>query len=211
MILPQRVLFPQAVLPLHIFEARYRAMLQDSLASHRMFCIGTTRDETIQNEKDQIYEILGVGLIRVSLAKPDGTSNLVLQGLSRARILRLIGGKPYQRAKIKPLSSFGGNNIATEALAAKVSELAKVRAKLNPAIPENALQFLIKLQDPEILSDLVTFTLLENCQEKQAVLETLDLRIRLKKVIIFLQKEIDRLNFIQGIKNGPDEEKSKLN
>ena len=43
--LPRCILFPQAMLPLHIFEERYRQMLKDSLSSHRMFCVGTLRQE----------------------------------------------------------------------------------------------------------------------------------------------------------------------
>lgn len=212
MSLPRCILFPQAMLPLHIFEERYRQMLTDSLLGHRIFCIGTVRQEEGKREgKESIYDTLGVGLIRIAVGKPDGTSNLIVQGLCRARVLDILDSKPYRRVRIEPLTSFGGDHISVDALAAKVSELVTYRAKLGSKIPENALKFLTTLHDPGTLSDLVSFSLLEDYRDKQMILETLDLRVRLQKVITMLQKDIRRLKVLQKIQNVLGDEKAKLN
>jgi ATP-dependent Lon protease len=209
MVLPQVTLFPQAMLPLCIFEARYRKMLDDVLKSHRMFCIGTVRDP--KEHQDEIYKTVSVGLVRVAVGKPDGTTHLILQGLFRARILDLFGGKSYPRAHIEVLKTFGDKGVTVDALTAKVTELVKTRGKLGTELPPNALKFLITLHDPGLLCDLVSFTLIENCDDKQKVLESLDLRVRLRKVIELLQKDIHQLELIHKLQKNMGDDKSKLN
>jgi uncharacterized protein len=150
MVLPHGILFPQAMLPLHIFEDRYRRMLNDSLGTHRMFAIGTVRKDEQGNDEDEkegFYDVFGVGLVRAAINQADGTSNLILQGLYRARVVKMVGGKPYPRARVEPLSSFGGDHIAIDALSAKVAELVTVRSKFGTAVPETALKFLVTLRD----------------------------------------------------------------
>jgi len=214
MVLPRSILFPQALLPLHIFEKRYCKMLKDILPKHRIFCIGTIRPNKRgedDDEKEGIYDVLGVGLVRAAVDRTDGTTDLIVQGLCRARVLHFSKVKPYYKALIRPLASFGGDNVEADALSAKLTELVKVRAKLGTELPENVLKLLTSLQDPEALSDLVSFSLLDNCHDKQKILETLDLRARLRKVIILLQKEIERLQFFYKIQSEPPPENLNLN
>src|SRR5258705_13877356 len=82
MALPGSVLFPHALLPLYIFEPRYRAMLEHALAQHRMFCVALINAN--HAEWSSLYDFrptATVGLIRACVGRADGTSNLILQGL----------------------------------------------------------------------------------------------------------------------------------
>jgi Lon protease-like protein len=72
------ILFPQAMLPLYIFEPRYRKMLQDALESHRMVAIAMQKPNT---SRESPAQVAGLGLIRAAVKNPDGTSHLILQGL----------------------------------------------------------------------------------------------------------------------------------
>ena len=76
MILGNCHLFPQAMLPLFIFEPRYRTMLAESLESHRMFCLAMKRPD-VSGERP--CEFAGLGVVRVAVKNPNGTSNLILQ------------------------------------------------------------------------------------------------------------------------------------
>lgn len=104
MVLPEVALFPHHRIPLRIFEPQYRAMLDDALATNRMFALAMTADNA--GDEDQNFEeIGGIGLIRACVKADDGTSQLVLQGLSRVRFSGAIDRRPYRWSDIEPFPS----------------------------------------------------------------------------------------------------------
>src|SRR5271163_1277879 len=121
MTLPNAILFPQALLPLYIYEPRYRAMLKQSLESQRMFAVALPN--TSSSPTLVPHRIAGVGLIRACVDKPDGSSNLILQGVSRVRFVDFIQEKPYYVGRIEVLSSEETDALEVEALSDKVLEM----------------------------------------------------------------------------------------
>src|ERR1700722_8789467 len=89
--LTQVVLFPHALLPLHVFEPRYRALVTDCLASHSVFAVALITDPAAVDAHGNppIACIAGAGLIVEHHALPDGRSTLVLQGQARVRLEEL--------------------------------------------------------------------------------------------------------------------------
>lgn len=104
-LLPQTVLFPHGALPLHIFEERYREMLDEALESHCMICVGTLLEEESKDLNNCVHPIGTVGLIRASREMEDGRSNLVLHGVYRIRFSSWPGGKSYPYAHIVPMTA----------------------------------------------------------------------------------------------------------
>src|SRR3974377_1029885 len=102
MTLPNATLFPQALLPLYIFEPRYRRMLADALHSTRMFSVAMQRPG---NSRETPAPVAGLGLIRVSVGHRDGTSHLILQGLARVELEQTVRYKPYRIQRIRPLQA----------------------------------------------------------------------------------------------------------
>lgn len=106
--LPEVVLFPRQVLPLHIFEPRYRRMVADALAGENSIAIALLRRDY---EPDYftlhapIHALLGVGRIVVSEKLDDGKYNILLQGVERARIVEELAGRPYRRARVETVLS----------------------------------------------------------------------------------------------------------
>ena len=188
MALPQRVLFPRAHVPVRIFEERYRRMLKDSLASHRMFCIGTLCDDGMQ---EAVYSTMGLGLIRVAVDHGDGTSHLLLQGVARVKVLEMRAGKIYARATIEPLHSVVAGRMTMSVLVDKLAELIRIRNVAGNAVPAAALNFLAEVRDPVILCDSVAQLLVRNWMDQQLVLEVLNVRERIHLVTRLLQKEIE--------------------
>src|SRR3954463_3547135 len=122
--LPGALLFPNALLPLHIFEPRYQEMLELALREHRMFSVALIRPQRSQwNSTDDFFHVAGVGLIRACVGRGDGTSNLILQGLSRVRFTGFEQSEPFPIARIEALESDSVNSVETDALGAKVIEL----------------------------------------------------------------------------------------
>src|SRR5438445_8703418 len=87
MTLPNAILFPQSLLPLYIFEPRYRKMLADSLKTERMFSVAMQRPG---RSRETPCTVAGLGLIRVSVDHQDGTSHLILQGITRVELRETI-------------------------------------------------------------------------------------------------------------------------
>src|SRR5437879_2328508 len=117
MTLPNATLFPQALLPLYIFEPRYRHMLADALHSNRMFSVAMQKPGT---ERETPAPVAGLGLIRVSVAHRDGTSHLILQGLARVELEEAVRYKPYRVQRIKPLRTPPCGNVRVDAVVANV-------------------------------------------------------------------------------------------
>jgi uncharacterized protein len=88
--LPRTVLMPGAVLPLHVFEPRYRSLVADSLGGHRLIGIATLRPgyEADYHGTPEVYDEVGVGEVVSHQPYPDGRSNIVLQYVGRIRIVR---------------------------------------------------------------------------------------------------------------------------
>src|SRR5213595_3124437 len=113
--MPGALLFPHALLPLHIFEPRYREMLEGALREHRMFSVALIRPQRNQwKSTEDFFDVAGVGLIRACVGRSDGTSNLILQGLRRVRFTRFQQRAPFPIARIEPLESDATTSVETD-------------------------------------------------------------------------------------------------
>ncbi len=189
MTLPNAILFPQALLPLYIFEPRYRAMLKESLESQRMFAVALPHDSTAANSALVPHRVAGVGLIRACVDKPDGSSNLILQGVSRVRFTDFVQEKPYYVGRIEVLSTEESDALEVEALSVKVLEMIGTLHDAGEIQAEGIMKFLNEIRDYDALADIVTYSFIEDVESKQKILETLNLRQRLQKVITALRRQ----------------------
>ena len=207
MTLPNATLFPQALLPLYIFEPRYRQMLADALHSNRMFSVAMQKPGST---RESPTPIAGLGLIRVSVGHRDGTSHLILQGLARVELAEAVRYKPYRVQRIRALQAPPCDNVKVDALVAKVRELLEERIQLGlpfpfpvmssgqadaapqpPSFsPKEILGYLDSISDPEQAADLVSCAVLPGAAQRQTILETVDVETRLRRLISFLMKEI---------------------
>lgn len=188
--LPGALLFPRALLPLYIFEPRYRAMLEHALKHQRMFAIALIRpDVTEWRSPNDFFHVAGVGLIRACVGRNDGTSNLILQGLERVRFIGFEQEDPFPIATIELLSSDDETSVETEALATKVLELYSALKGEGKKLPPKVDRYLADLADPEMLADLVASTFITDPLRRQHVLEELSINQRLRLMIRYLRDE----------------------
>jgi len=181
MTLPNAILFPQALLPLYIFEPRYRKMLAQSLEEQRMFAV------TLTDTKEKPKKVGGVGLIRACVENSDGTSNVILQGISRVRFTQFTQATPYFIGEIEPLASEETDDVETDALVEKILEVVgKARAK-GDKVPDWMMKFMNDLKDFDVLADLISYTFVEDIPTKQEILEELNIKKRLHKVLLALK------------------------
>jgi Lon protease-like protein len=212
MTLPNAILFPGALLPLYIFEPRYRRMLADALETRRMFAVAMRKPGC---RRDIPAAVAGLGLIRVAVSKPDHTSYLILQGLARVRLKQVVRYQPYRVQRIEPLPEITPDSVVVDALTEKIRDLVTERFHeggswpahvLKQVVPAGAggpdavascsfkhfLGYLAKIEDPGQVADLISCTVLTGFHERQIILETVDVESRLRFLIRFLMEEIGR-------------------
>ena len=188
--LPGALLFPHALLPLHIFEPRYQEMLEHALKEHRMFSVALLKPQRTQwNSTEDFFHVAGVGLIRACVGRGDGTSNLILQGLQRVRFTGFVQSAPFPIARIESLKSESTPSVETDALGAKVIELYSKLKDAGRQLPEKVDRYLSHLGDTEMLADLMAATFINDPFRRQEVIEELSLNQRLRLVIQYLREE----------------------
>jgi len=189
--------FPQALMPLHIFEPRYQDMLRDSLATDRLFAIAGLDAKLAKKDTTKFeppHRIATLGIVRACQKSDDGTSNLLLQGLARVKIVRIVREEPYRVVRIRALtSSPGAATEENDRLRQNLGKLLHTKQRLGGSIPREFTQFLKTVSDPETFVDLAAATLCDDSVLKQKLLETLNVHARLQLYSTRLRRDIDTL------------------
>lgn len=169
MLLPGVVLFPHALLPLHLFEPRYRDMLEMALAGDSCFAIaGGGADDDSGNWEGTIAT---VGIVRDRRQNPDGTSDLVLQGVWRGRIAQ-VELEPFPRLRLRRLEEKVGGTVA-ELAEARDSVLRAARrvSRLGGEMPRAILAFLNSLDEPAAFANTASHLLFDDLPHRLKLLE----------------------------------------
>lgn len=200
MTLPNTAFFPQALMPLHIFEPRYRHMLRDVLASNRLFAVAGLDLHRVSEpgQFEPPHRIASVGIVRACQKNDNGTSNLLLQGICRVEITEIVRDEPYRRIRIRALSSQpGATSDENHHLRRELARLLNLKTKLNTAGSgggaDEMAAFLKTVDDPEAFVDIAAFNLCDDAALKQRLLETLNVHRRLEIFGASLREEIDNL------------------
>lgn len=187
MVLPGVTLFPNALLPLHIFEPRYRLMLEEALGDARMLAMAMPRDDGEQ----EVEPVAGVGLVRACIRNDDGTSNLILQGVCRVRFSGWDQAEPYRIARIEILPSIVPEELS--GLDAQVTRLHALCSRFKDQGVEFPPQFeayLNQITDIGVIVDLVASTLVADPLIRQSLLEETSIPARLEKLLAGLKIQL---------------------
>lgn len=205
MTLPNVAFFPQALLPLHIFEPRYRRMIRDVLATNRIFAVAGL-DQRRLGQPGTIepqHRVVGIGIVRACQKNDNGTSNLLLQGLCRAENDGVVCEEPYRRIRIRALTSEPGATAGeNERLRAELARLIGLKLKLADTEAAELTAFLRTVADPETFVDLAAFNLCENPVLKQTLLETLDVSRRFELFNRELRRDIEQIKLRRKLQGG---------
>jgi uncharacterized protein len=183
--LPGVVLLPHALLPLHIFEERYRAMTRDALKGSRFIAVSLiAAGEPEGAEKPAVQRISGVGEIMMAHELPDGRFNIVLRGRARIRIdEELRTSRPYREISATVLPDLPV--LDADELRDAEQSLRALAGQLADAIPEGGdlLRQVVAAQDtPAELVDVLTAQLVYDAATRQRLLETREVMRRIERV-----------------------------
>jgi Lon protease-like protein len=214
MTLQDTVLFPHAVMPLFIFEQRYREMLDDILKSHRLFAIFNEDPESDDEGHEEPPAKMGtVGVVRAAHKNPDGTSNLALQGIIRVRLVEIVQESPYRVVRIEPCPSQdeADDDISREGIRSEILDHIKRQPELTRGLPEEYIQFLQALTQPAPFIDVAIHSLCQDAVIKQRLLETLSLNERYAIFEQYLMKEEMRLELFDRLQGSTRDDEIELN
>lgn len=174
-VLAECSLLPHALLPLYIFEPRYRQMLAYALEHDRVFCIGTllgVDDEPEDaGECDEAIDCYScAGLVRASVTHPDGTSRLILQGVQRVRFTEWIQREPFRIAAVERIKTQVADVAHAREQAQELIDLTRSKLVVGTPAEGHFDQQIGSLDDPEIVADAIGAHFLRRSCEKQALL-----------------------------------------
>ncbi len=186
MALPGVTLFPNALLPLFIFEPRYQQMLASVLAGDRIFAVGMVRPDT---GEDSVFPVAGAGLVRACVGQPDGTSQLILQGLARVELTDFEQKDPYLIGRARPLATVIDDEEACQGLRCELQDICTGLVSRGIELPETFVNAVGEMSDPSTLGDLFAQHLVRDPIAAQEILSEPGLSRRLRKLVGTLRRE----------------------
>ena len=212
-VLPIRnaVLFPGAVAPFDVGREKSVALVEDldSLSSP-VIAIFAQKDPTTDDPGEgDLYPVGCAARVLKALKHSSGNYSLILQGITRIKLDGVTGQSPYLKAKIKRIEEDTGEDVEAEALSMSLRDIAKQVIHLMPELPREAASLIDSIQAPGALADLVAANLDAPVEEKAQLIETIDTKDRIRKVLRLLTRQLEILKMRERINSQIKEEMGK--
>jgi len=212
-VLPIRnaVLFPGAVAPFDVGREKSVALVEDvhNLQSPVIAIFAQRDPSTDDPSADDLYPVGCAARVLKALKHSSGNYSLILQGLTRIRLDQLTATSPYMRARIARVETAGSEDVEAEALAMSLRDVAKQVIQLMPELPREAGSLIDSIQAPGALSDLVAANLDAPVEEKAQLIETVEVKERIRKVLKLLTRQLEILKMRERINSQIKEEMGK--
>jgi ATP-dependent Lon protease len=209
-ILPLRnsVLFPGSIIPIDVGRRKSVRLVEEAISKERpVIGILTQRDARTEdpNESDMYQVGCAARILKVIKLAKDNFS-VILQGVSRIRIAEYSQQEPFIIARVQAIPDPTTTDVELDALVMNLKDIAKRVIKLMPELPKEASALVDSVTEPGQLADLITSNLDIQVDEKQDVLETFDLKARMRTVLQFLSRQLEVLKVREKINTQVQEE-----
>ena len=214
-LLPVRdlVVYPFMILPLFVGREKSIEAVEAALAQHeRLIFLASQKDITAESPNpSEIYELGTVAMIMRMRKLPDGRIKILVQGLSKARIINFEQSEPFFNVKLTKVEDLSTpeNDITINALMRNIREQLERVITLGKNLSPDILMVLEDITDPGRLADLVASNLSLHVAEGQMILEVLDPVERLHKVNDILSRELEILSMQSKIRNNSVDDVTK--
>ncbi len=212
-VLPIRnaVLFPAAVAPFDVGREKSVALVEDiENLDQPIIAIIAQRDPSTDDPgQNDLYPVGVAARVLKALKHSSGNYSLILQGLVRIRLEQVVTNEPYIRARVSRLDEPETEDVESEALAMSLRDIAKQVIQLMPELPREAGSLIDSIQEHGQLADLVAANLDAPVDEKAQLLETLDAKERIRKVLRLLTRQLEILKMRERINSQIKEEMGK--
>jgi len=211
-ILPLRdtVIYPFMVTPLVVARPKSVQLINDVVVGNRILGLVAQKKAEIEDPRpEDIYTYGTVATVLKMLKFPDGSLRVLVQGLRRIQVLRYTQTEPYFKALIRPLDDVVEPSTELDALANTVSSLFQRVVNMSPHLPDELAVAAMNTPDPGRLADLVASNLTLPTEEKQALLEELNVKTRLERLVVQLNRVVEVLEMSSKIQDQVQSELSK--
>ena len=205
------VLFPQQVIPIYIGRERSLKLINELDPKKRYIVVVAQEDGSIEDPKpEDLYSYGTLAQVLKVFDMPDNSKSAIVQGISRVKIMEYLSHDPYFSAAVasmedKPI----GDNLEVEALANNLRQSFEDLMKVAPNLTEEHSGMLKNIQKPNRLTDRAISVITISNQEKQEILEELDIKTRIEKALNLISREIQRIKLGEEIQSEVHDEITK--
>ncbi len=209
-ILPLRnsVLFPGSIIPIDVGRRKSVRLVEEAISKERpVIGILTQKDARTEDPGEgDMYQVgCAARILKVIKLAKDNFS-VILQGVARVKISDYLQHDPFITARVGALPDPTTADVELDALVMNLKDIAKRVIKLMPELPKEAGSLVDSVSEPGQLADLITSNLELQVEEKQDILETFDLKTRMRKVLQFLSRQLEVLKVREKINTQVQEE-----
>jgi ATP-dependent Lon protease len=195
-VLPLRnsVFFPRQVMPLSIGRESSIKVVEEAIKDDGLLVIVAQTDGSLEKptEKD-IYWVGTAAKVLKTFTLADGTRSVLMQGMHRVNLISILHSEPFIRAVVRECEETIENGMEIDAMTTNLQNLFKKAVELSPNLTDEQLSIILNIEEPGGVADLLTSMIPAGVEEKQKILETLDLKKRLEDVTVVLTKLLQKL------------------
>lgn len=205
------VLFPQQVIPIYIGRERSLKLINELDPKKRYIVVVAQEDGSIEDPKpEDLYSYGTLAQVLKVFDMPDNSKSAIVQGISRVKIMEYLSHDPYFSAAVasmedKPID----DSLEVEALANNLRQSFEDLMKVAPNLTEEHSGMLKNIQKPNRLTDRAISVITISNQEKQEILEELDIKTRIEKALNLISREIQRIKLGEEIQSEVHDEITK--
>ena len=202
-VLPLRdvVVFPHMIVPLFVGREKSVNALQSVMKENKQVLLITQKDSAQDDPNfEDLYDIGTVGTVLQLLKLPDGTVKVLVEGISRAKVIKYIDNDKFFEASAEMIPEETVNNNEVEALSREVVKQFEEYVRLSQKIPPEALGSVRQIEEKERLADTVASHLTLKISQKQEILEMGSVKKKLEKILSFMESEMNVLQVEKKIR-----------
>ena len=205
------VLFPQQVIPIYIGREKSLKLIDDLGPGDKHIVVVAQEDGSIEDPKpENLYAYGTLGVVLKVFDMPDNSKSAIVQGVERVKLLSFGEAEPYYTAVVERIKDNPVNDdLELDALAKNLRDTFTELIQVAPNLTEEHSGMLSNIQNPSRLADRAVSLLTVPNQEKQEVLEELEVKKRVEKTITLLTREIQRIKLGEEIQTEVHDEISK--
>jgi ATP-dependent Lon protease len=189
------LVFPKMMFPMEIFGEQAMTLVDEAMARDRLIGLVMSKKTPLETKQaPEDFHTIGTSCVILKMAKiSDNKAQLLVQGINRFRITSFIEGKPYIQARIANLEDEEIKDLEVEALTANLVSLFDRIVKLSPFLPQEFGAMAKAITLPGILADMIASIINATIEEKQRILETLNVKDRLKQATKLVNHQVEIL------------------
>jgi ATP-dependent Lon protease len=212
-ILPLRntVLFPQQIIPIYVGREQSLKLIDDLSTEDRKYIVVVAqKDGATENPTGpELFEVGTLAMVMKVFDMPDKSKSAIVQGIERVKITSFTQDSPYYKGLVHKISDISESNDELEAIATNLQGIFKKLIKVAPYLSEDQTVALSKIQNPSKLADKVVSLMNIATTEKQDVLDEMDIKARLEKATVIVNREMQRIELGEKIQSDVQDEISK--